>query len=155
VLLLPPIPVPRADPEAWVDGECLSAFDAIAENWHNEAFNILNPAIMRVILTSQDFAGWVANFGYTPPTFWSPSPRAVVELPPIPVQPPQSNTTGRHLKFVKQYIRDTEAAGKRPTNTGLEAAAKTAGLRGGRDARRSEFKKQMGVNAPGRGRPTR
>jgi hypothetical protein len=153
VLLLSPVPVPSADPGAWVDGECLSAYEAIAQDWPNEAFDIVDPVVRGVILTSQDFACWVANFGYSQPDFWALPPVAAPELPAPIVEPPRKKGPGNPRRFVKDYIADARLAGKRPTQKGLEAAARDAGIRGGRDARECEFKQQMGPALLGRGRP--
>lgn len=154
VLVLQVLPVPSGDPGSWVDEDCLPAYNAIARDWGAEAFDIIAPIVCGVTLSGSGFASWLNKLGYTPPTFWASSPGVKFELTPMPAQPLRKNGTSRPLKFVKQYITDTEAVGKRPTKTGLEEAAKSAGLIGGRDARRTEFNQQMGVNAPGRGRPT-
>ena len=153
VLRLSPIPVPSADPGAWVDGECLSAYAAIAQDWPDEAFDIVEPVVRGIILTSQDFACWVANFGYSQPTFWALPPVAAPELPAPIVEPLRKRGPGNTRGFVRDYIANARLAGKRPTQKGLEAAAGGAGIRGGRDARACEFKQQMGPALLGRGRP--
>src|SRR5262249_7831823 len=57
-------------------------------------------------------------------------------------------------RFVANYIKDEQAAGRRPTQSGLEAAAKNAGLRGGRECLRSAFHQSPRVEVR-RGRPTK
>jgi hypothetical protein len=52
--------------------------------------------------------------------------------------------------FVTRYINDETAAGRHPTQTGLEDAAKKAGIRGGREDRRAAFHRLIDVR---RGRP--
>jgi hypothetical protein len=153
VLLLPPIPVPRADPVAWADEDCLLAYEAIARDWGHEAFSILEPVIAGIALSEMEFTRWTHTMGYNRPKFWALAPLVSVKPAAQAINPLPKNRPGKPDKFVKKYISDTEAAGKRPSSKGLEEASKSAGLTGGRGARRSEFKKQMGVNAPGRGRP--
>jgi hypothetical protein len=53
-------------------------------------------------------------------------------------------------RFVADYIDREQSAGKRPTLSGLEAAAKKAGLRGGREYLRGAFHQSVEVR---RGRP--
>lgn len=58
-------------------------------------------------------------------------------------------------EFVESYVQKEQSAGRRPTQTGLEAAANTAGVRGARDYLREAFHKTQtaaGVHV-GRGRP--
>jgi hypothetical protein len=55
-------------------------------------------------------------------------------------------------RFVNNYIKDEIAAGRRPTLKGLEAAAKKAHMRGGRDYLRSAFRQSASVEVR-RGRP--
>jgi hypothetical protein len=55
-------------------------------------------------------------------------------------------------RFVTNYIRDEIAAGRRPTLKSLEAAAKNAHMRGGRDYLRTAFHRLRGADVR-RGRP--
>jgi hypothetical protein len=57
-------------------------------------------------------------------------------------------------RFAARYINDEQAAGRRPTLSGLEAAAKNAGLRGGREYLRAAFHQSPRVEVR-RGRPTK
>jgi hypothetical protein len=57
-------------------------------------------------------------------------------------------------RFVAIYISGEQAAGRRPTLTGLEAAAKKAGLCGGREHLRAAFHQSPRVEVR-RGRPTK
>jgi hypothetical protein len=52
--------------------------------------------------------------------------------------------------FAADFIKSERAAGRSPTLSGLEAAAKNAGMRGGREYRRDAFRRLCGVR---RGRP--
>lgn len=155
VLVLNTLPVPSGDLGSWADEDCLSAYEAIAEDWGDEAFELIAPIVSGVTLSGSGFASWVGKLGYTRPTFWASSPGGGDRAPPISVQLSRRRAASRPVEFVKSYIKDTQAAGRRPTKTGLEVAVKRAGLIGGRDARRNEFNQQMGVNAPGRGRPAK
>jgi len=55
-------------------------------------------------------------------------------------------------RYVTDYIKDEIAAGRRPTLKSLEAAAKNAHMRGGRDYRRNVFHRLRGADVR-RGRP--
>jgi hypothetical protein len=57
-------------------------------------------------------------------------------------------------RFVASYLNGEQAAGRRPTLSGLEAAAKKAGLRGGRENLRAAFRRSPRVEVR-RGRPTK
>ena len=70
----------------------------------------------------------------------------------------KSSSNRRHLTetnvecFVVDYINDEQREGRRPTIEGLEAAAKAAGMRGGRELLRAIFNQYMGGR---RGRPAK
>jgi hypothetical protein len=64
-------------------------------------------------------------------------------------RPPGKRTFER---FVTKYIEDETAAGRRPTLKSLEAAAKEAHMRGGRDYLRTAFHRLRGADVR-RGRP--
>jgi hypothetical protein len=155
VLLLSPVPVPRADPEAWADEDCLSAYEAIARDWGHEAFSILEPVIAGIALLEMEFTRWTHTMGYNRPKFWATAPLVSLKPAAQAINPLPKNRPGKPDKFVKKYIDDVTASGGQPTKVGLEAAAKAAGLRGGRDQRRTEFDLQMGSKAPGPGRPAK
>jgi hypothetical protein len=55
-------------------------------------------------------------------------------------------------RFVANYINGAQAAGRSPTLFGLEAAAKEAGMRGGRESLRAAFRRSRGAEVR-RGRP--
>jgi len=65
---------------------------------------------------------------------------------------PRSVTEKSAEVFAADYIERELAAGRRPTQGGLEAAAREAGLRGARDYLRAAFRKRVEVR---RGRPTK
>jgi hypothetical protein len=56
--------------------------------------------------------------------------------------------------FVASYINGEQATGRRPTLSGLEAAAQKAGLRGGREYLRAAFRQSPRVEVR-RGRPSK
>ena len=77
------------------------------------------------------------------------------------VKPPSPNARSRPLtkkharEFAKDYIEKEKSAGRQPKLSGLEAAAKGAGLRGGREDLRKAFREiqnDAGIQV-GRGRP--
>ena len=55
-------------------------------------------------------------------------------------------------RFAAHYINSEQAAGRSPTLRGLEAAAKNAGMRGGREYLRAAFRGSCRVEVK-RGRP--
>jgi hypothetical protein len=55
-------------------------------------------------------------------------------------------------RFVANYIKGEQAAGRSPTLVGLEAAAKKADMRGGREYLRAAFRRSRGAEVR-RGRP--
>jgi hypothetical protein len=71
-----------------------------------------------------------------------------------PTAAPRPITEKTAEPFVASYIKDEQAAGRRPTLSGLEAAAKKAGLRGGRKYLRAAFHQSPRVEVR-RGRPTK
>jgi len=78
-----------------------------------------------------------------------PSPRRAQESLPL----------GRRLteksarEFAESYVADTTAKGRQPTQKGLEEAARTANLRGGRNFLRNAIVEILGPDAIMRGRP--
>jgi hypothetical protein len=54
--------------------------------------------------------------------------------------------------FVTKYLDDEQAAGRRPTIAGLEAAAKRTGMRGGREHLRAAYRRSPRIEVR-RGRP--
>ena len=149
------LPVPSVNPENWTDVQCLEAYEGLAQDWGSEAFAIISPIVSGILLTEPEFTSWTKRMGYKRPKFWASNPLLLVELAAPSAPPLPKNRPGKPNKFVKQYITNEKASGGRPTKEGLEAAAKTAGIRGGRDERRDEFNRQMGGDAPVRGRPTK
>jgi hypothetical protein len=69
---------------------------------------------------------------------------------PVAARRPLSERTAE--RFVPRFINDEMAAGRRPTLSRLEAAARQAGMRGGRNYLRTVFRRHMDVR---RGRPSR
>ncbi len=84
---------------------------------------------------------------------WLEAPSAEGETVAInaPSKPQRSGLTDE--QFTENYIRHEKAAGRAPTKSGLDKAAKTAGRRGGRDRRRAAFDNALKAAAPQRGRP--
>ena len=67
--------------------------------------------------------------------------------PPVERRPATAKIAER---FAANYINGEQAAGRSPTLVGLEAVAKEAGMRGGREHLRAAFRRLRGVR---RGRP--
>ena len=153
VLLLPVLPVPSGRPDTWADEDCTAAYEAIAQDWGDRAFSIIEPVLGGGSLSELEFSRWTVAMGYKRPKFWAATPVVSVELATPSVEPLPKKRPGEPHKFVKQYLANSKAAGNRPTKLAMEAEARTAGLKGGRDQRRAEFDRQMGGEAPGRGRP--
>lgn len=65
---------------------------------------------------------------------------------------PRHVDAGTAERFVDDYIKNEEGQGRRPSIEGLEAAAKDAGMRGGRELLRAAFNRRMGGR---RGRPAK
>jgi hypothetical protein len=65
---------------------------------------------------------------------------------------PRPVTEKRAERFVANYINGEQAAGRSPTLVGLEAAAKKADMRGGREYLRAAFRRSRGAEVR-RGRP--
>lgn len=91
----------------------------------------------------------------TRPEFWVRPLTAAPERSVRAPDPLSQNERVKTKEFVTKYIAREQAAGKRPTKTGLEKEAKNSGRKGRRQNRRNELDKQMGKDAPGRGRPTK
>ncbi len=133
----------------------MAAYEAIAQHWPNETFDIVGPVVSGVTLSSRDFAGWIASFGYSQPKFWGLQPVAATEPAKQADGPIPKVRLGTAKQFVEKYIAREKSAGVQPTKLGLEREAKRAGKTGGREVLRSEFDRQMAEAAPGRGRPTK
>jgi len=73
---------------------------------------------------------------------------------------PTNATVPRHVtekiaeRFVSDHVQGEQAAGRPPTLVGLEAAAKKAGMRGGRELLRAAFHRLRGAEVR-RGRPSK
>jgi hypothetical protein len=63
-------------------------------------------------------------------------------------------TQKRAERFVADYINGEQASGRRPTLSGLEAAAKKAEMHGGREYLRAAFRRSRGAEVR-RGRPAK
>jgi hypothetical protein len=78
--------------------------------------------------------------------------RTFLQLGGVPVAARVPLTEREAERFVARFINDEIAAGRRPTLTRVEAAARRKGMRGGRDYIRAAFHQRMDVR---RGRPPR
>ena len=78
---------------------------------------------------------------------------------PSPERAQESLPLGRRVteklarEFAESYAAGTTAKGRQPTQKGLEEAARTANLRGGRDFLRNAIVEMLGPDAIKRGRP--
>ena len=155
ILPLSLLPVPSANPDDWTDEDCKAAYEALAKDVSNEAFSIIERGLVSITLSEREFSRWTRSMGYTRPNFWASVSSTPVELPTTPAEALPERALGNVAQFVREYIAGQKAVGKNPTQSGMEAEAKRLGRKGGRDRFRAEFKKQLGLQAPGRGRPTK
>ena len=147
------IHVPNSDPETWTDEQCVEAYEAIAQNWGHEEFDLVTPVVSGLMLTEAVFTQWIEANAYHRPKFWGVA--CVTEADTVTASPPPLKRQEGLKQFVTLYIQNTKAAGKLPTKVGLAAAAKAESRKGGRDQLRYEFDQQMGGEAPRRGRPSK
>ena len=79
VLLVPVLPIPSTQPEAWTDEECGAAYEAIAKHWRDSCFSLISPLVTGGIsMFEPSFAQWIAACGHTPPEFWRrPQPHSL------------------------------------------------------------------------------
>jgi hypothetical protein len=86
LLIFPVLRIPSIDPEAWTDGECEAAYQAIAEHWRDSCFDLISPLVTGGIsLSAPSFAQWIADCGHTPPEFWLRPPSNLLSPAPAPV----------------------------------------------------------------------
>lgn len=64
------VPLPNARPDTWIDANCGEAFNAIAEAWHEKAFDLLALEVPFIVLTRSEFIQWIDKYKYERPTFW-------------------------------------------------------------------------------------
>ena len=120
LLTLSVLPVPSANPDMWTDDSCRGAYEAIAQDWGDEAFGIIEPVLVGVTLSEPEFTSWTLTMGYKRPKFWAATPVVSVELATQSIDPLPKKRPGKPDKFVKQYIANAKAAGKRPTKLAME-----------------------------------
>ena len=155
LLELSVLPIPNKSPKTWTDEQCVEAYEAIAQDWGHDVFVNVVPIVSSCALTESIFTKWIETKGYHRPKFWASVPFIPAEPTSAPVPPLPKKLTGTTQGFVEQYIASAKAAGKSPTKLGLEATARIEGRKGGREQLRTEFNRQMGGDAPVRGRPTK
>ncbi len=65
------VPLPNPDYDTWTEADCVEVFEAIADAWDEELFDLTAPIVMGVVLTQDEFNLWINKFKYWRPTFWS------------------------------------------------------------------------------------
>jgi hypothetical protein len=132
------VPLPNTQPESWDDTNCAEAFEAVAEAWDCERFQILSMSVHWVQLTVAELLNWIADTPYPTPTFWE------IEAETDGVnERPKPVTEKSAVRLVQTYIDDAKTAGRHPTQAELEKYISKQGCRGGRDQVRKAFKKIM------------
>jgi len=85
VLIIPVLPVPSSDPEAWTDEACAVAYEALAEHWRDSSFNLVSPLVTGGISVFEpSFTQWIAACGHTPPEFWRRQQPHSINPAPVP-----------------------------------------------------------------------
>ena len=68
------LPVPNAAFETWADGQCVAAYEVIAECWGKLQLEDVDFQVTNfVLLLEPDFTKWVEDFNHTRPEFWLPA----------------------------------------------------------------------------------
>ena len=155
LLELSVLPIPNKSPKTWTDEQCVEAYEAIAQDWGHDVFVDVAPIVSSCALTEAIFTEWVETKGYNRPKFWASVHFVTAEPASAPVPPMPKKLIGTTQELVEKYIARSKATGKLPTKVGLEATARIEGRKGRRDQLRTEFNRQMGGDAPVRGRPTK
>jgi hypothetical protein len=155
LLELSVLPIPSRRPKTLIDAQCVEAYEAIAQDWGHDVFVDVAPIVSSCELTEVIFTKWLETRGYHRPKFWASVPFVIAEPASAPVPPMPKKLIGTTQVLVEKYIASAKATGKLPTKVGLEATARIEGRKGGRDQLRTEFNRQMGGDAPVRGRPTK
>jgi hypothetical protein len=143
------VPLPNTEPKSWDDTNCADAFEAVAESWRCDRFEIVMPSVGWIELTAAEFARWVSKNDFRLATFWGSAEEKKEDANPVP-----NLGKKRAAEFAKNYIAVEKKEGRQPTQSGLEKEAHKANLRGGREHLRYEFNRMQrlaGVDVkPGR-----
>jgi hypothetical protein len=70
VLRLWTVPLPNFQPDSWDDTNCAEAFEAVAEAWRYERFELVAISVCFIELTVAEFRSWIVDSPYPTPTFW-------------------------------------------------------------------------------------
>lgn len=73
------VPIPNAHPDTWTDLDCAEAFEAIANAWEEELFDLIAPIVMGVVLTQGEFNQWINESKYRRPNFWGNAGQRLAE----------------------------------------------------------------------------
>jgi hypothetical protein len=134
------VPLPNAEPKSWDDANCAEAFEAVAEAWDSDRFEIVVPSVAWIELTVMEFTKWTEANDYPLPTFWRSA-----------TNNSESSATTRRitkkkaLELAQEYIAADKRAGRTPTQIGLENQVREAGWHGGRERLRAAFKSIQGA----------
>jgi hypothetical protein len=132
------VPLPNTQPNLWDDTNCAEAFEAVAEAWDYQQFEIVALSVFWIQLTVAEFMSWIDESPYPAPTFWQIAEERDEAKGPI------KSISGKSArKHVQAYMDNAKAAGQRATQAGLEDYAREQRLHGGRECLRKEFKALM------------
>jgi len=134
------VPLPNTKPKSWDDTNCADAFKAVAEAWRCDRFEIVMPSVSWIELTAAEFTRWVNKNDFRSATFWASAEERKEAADSV-----QNLSKKRATEFTKNYIEAEKKADRRPTQSGLEKAARNAKLRGGREYLRKEFNRIQGI----------
>ena len=68
----PQIPLPSTDIGSWDEGNCESAFLALAQTASVESYPEITPALAFIELSFSEFTSWLAKRDFDKPKFWKP-----------------------------------------------------------------------------------
>ena len=154
VFIGPILKVPSHSPDEWSDENCNDAFEEIAKDWDNQAFDLIRPIISETTLSERDFTAWIKAKGHDRPEFWvEPKSFEADRVLKAPKTALKKISKNKAPDFVRLYQSKTLGAGDQPTKVGLERYSLAENYDGTRDSLRNAFDEIMGGNAPGRGRP--
>jgi hypothetical protein len=101
----PRICLPSNDADAWNEGSCNEAFDALARTSSFESYPEIAPGLAFIELTYDEFTSWLESRGYGKPKFWRPlSAKSRLEKPKRG-RPAEYNWIGVKRKLV-DYVSE-------------------------------------------------
>jgi hypothetical protein len=136
VFRLSTVPLPNTQPKSWDDTNCAEAFEAVAEGWNSERFEIVEMSVHWIELTVAEFVSWIDETPYPTPTFWQITDErdgANERTKPV--------TQNSAVRLAQTYIELEKTAGLPPSQSGLQKYVRKEGFCGGRQLLNDAFKK--------------